>query len=459
VKRILILGGGFAAITAARKLEKLLRPGEAIVELVSRENFSVFTPMLPEVSSGGLEPRHISTPVRAELRHTKFYLAEVGTIDIKAQRVTILSPITETTQVLEYDQLVLALGSVTSTFNLPGIDEFALPLKTLEDAERLRNHVIAMLELAQVEPDPARRARLLTFVFVGGGFTGVEAVGEMMDFFRSVVRYYPSIAAHEVHGILIEGGNKLLIGLQDGMGEYSLRSLERRGVDVRLSTMVAGADADGLLLKGGEHIPTGTIVWSAGVKPSPNVEKLGLETRRGAIVTNADMSVPGFDNVWAAGDCASIPDQNGAPYPATAQHALREGPVLAHNIVARLRGEPTEPFVFSALGMMASLGGRSGVAGLFGKYLLTGFPAWFLWRTYYLARLPGIDRRLRVTFDWTLNMLFPRDTAELRLFSQRYNTGLSPQQALGDPHATPASATADPPPSPAAEPPPLVASE
>jgi NADH dehydrogenase len=433
MKRILILGGGFAAITAARKLETLLRPDEASIELVSRENFSVFTPMLPEVSSGGLEPRHISTPVRAELRRTKFYLAEVGKIDVRDRRVTITSPITESEQVLAYDQLVLALGSVTSTFNLPGIDEFALPLKTLEDAERLRNHVIAMLELAQVERDPQRRARLLTFVFVGGGFTGVEAVGEMVDFFKSVVKYYPEISMGEIQGILIEGGGKLLIGLQDGMGEYSLASLTGRGVDVRLNTMVAGADADGLLLKGGEHIPTATIVWSAGVKPSPNVEKLGLEARRGAVVTNPDMSVPGYDNLWAAGDCASIPDPDGGTYPPTAQHALREGPVLAENIVARLRGEPTKPFVFKALGMMASLGGRSGVAGLFNKYLLTGFPAWFLWRTYYLARLPGIDRRLRVTFDWTLNMIFPRDTAELRLFSKRSYTGLSPQQALGDP--------------------------
>jgi NADH dehydrogenase len=424
MKRILILGGGFAAISCAQKLQHLLRPGEATIELVSRENFSVFTPMLPEVSSGGLEPRHISTPVRAELRKTSFYLAEVESIDLAARRVRISHPLIASKQDLPYDQLVLALGSVNSTFNLPGIAEHALPLKTLEDAERLRNHVIAMLELADVEPDETRKHRLLTFVFVGGGFTGVEAAGEMLDFFKSVCRYYRNFNERDVRAILVEGGPKLLAGLQAGMGEYSLESLRRRGVDVRLNTLVAGADDDGLYFKDGSRIDTGTIVWSAGVKPAPLVEKLGLPTRRGAIEANSDMSVPGFDDLWAAGDCASIPIGDGEFYPATAQHALREGPVLAQNIVARFRGEPTKPFHFEALGMMASLGGRTGIAGIRGKFLVTGFPAWFLWRTYYLARLPGIDRRLRVTLDWTLNLLFPRDTAELRLFSKRSHTEL-----------------------------------
>ncbi|HEY0797962.1 MAG TPA: FAD-dependent oxidoreductase, partial [Candidatus Baltobacteraceae bacterium] len=313
---------------------------------------------------------------------------------------------------------VFALGSVTSTFGLPGVEERALPLKTLEDAERLRNHMVAILEAADVTTDPAARRRLLRFVFVGGGFTGVEAAGEMLDFFRSVSHFYRTIDRKEIEVVLIEGGHKLLPDLQAGMGEYSARALSERGVRVMLDTLVAGADADGINLRNGEHIATDTIVWSAGVRPAPLIATLGLATRRGAIITSEDMSIPDHPGLWAIGDCAAIPTQTGDTHPQTAQHAIREGPSLAANIVATLRNLPTKPFRYQSLGMMASLGGRRGVAGLGGKYLLTGFLAWVLWRTYYLARLPGLDRRLRVTFDWTLGLLFPRDIAELRVYSK-----------------------------------------
>jgi NADH dehydrogenase len=263
---------------------------------------------------------------------------------------------------------------------------------------------------------------LLRFVFVGGGFTGVEATGEMVDLFRSVCRFYPGIDPKEIDVVLVEGGSKLLPELQEGMGEYSARALTQRGVRVMLNALVAGADADGLNLKNGEHISAATIVWSAGVKPSPLLATLPILTQRGAIVTNSDMSVPGQEHLWAIGDCAAIPDPDapgGRPYPPTAQHAIREGPVLAENIAATLRGQPTKPFRYRSIGMMASIGRRRGVAGLRGKFLLTGFPAWLLWRTYYLARLPGVDRRLRVTFDWTLDLLFARDISELRVYTEK----------------------------------------
>ncbi len=417
--RILILGGGFAGLATARKLERILRPGEADIVLVSRDNYSLFTPMLPEVGSGNLETRHVVTPVRAQLRRTTFVLADVCAVDLAAKTVEVEYTIVGVKKTLEYDQLVFALGSVTSTFGLPGIAERSFPYKTLEDADRLRNHAIAMLELAAVTPDPAERKRLLTFVFVGGGFTGVEAAGEMADFFRSTRRFYPSIGADEVEVVLIEGGKKLLPELQAGMGEYSAKALSRRGVRVLTNVPVAGADARGLQLRDGETIRTATIVWSAGIKPSPVVAALSIGTGRGgAIVVRRDFSVPDYPGVWAVGDCASIPDAAGKPYPPTAQHAIREGPALAANIVATLRGRPTKEFDFTSFGMMASLGARSGVAGLRGGFLLTGFLAWFLWRTYYLARLPGIDRRLRVSFDWTLGLLFPRDIAELRVYSR-----------------------------------------
>jgi NADH dehydrogenase len=417
--RILILGGGFGAMATARRLEHLLRPGDAEITMISRENFSVFTPMLPEVSSGNLETRHIVTPVRAQLRRTNFVLGDVRGVDLEARSVEVEHPLDGTVRTIEYDHVVFALGAVTSTFNLPGIAERSLPLKTLEDAERLRNHAIAMLELADVATDPALRKQLLTFAFVGGGFTGVEAAGEMVDFFKSIVRFYRTVERREIEIVLIEAGRKLLPELQAGMGEYSARALERRGVRVLLNAPVAGAGEGFLDLKDGTRVATSTIVWSAGVKPSPIVASLPIGTGRGgSIVVERDLSVAGRPGVWALGDCASIPDHEGRPYPPTAQHAIREGPVLAGNIAATLAGRPTKAFRYDALGMMASLGGRRGVAGLNGRFLLTGFLAWVVWRTYYLLRLPGLDRRIRVAADWTLGLIFPRDIAELRVYTQ-----------------------------------------
>jgi len=419
-KQIVILGGGFAGLSTASRLERTLRPGEADVTIVSRENFTLFTPMLPEVSSGGLEARHVVTPLRAELPKTTFMLADVREIDLAAKRIVVEHVLLGRRTTLPYDQLVFALGSVTSTFDLPGVEERALPLKTLEDADRLRNHVIAMLEIADVTSDPVERKRLLSFVFVGGGFTGVEAAGEMVDFFRSVVKFYRTVREDEIVVYLVEGGPKLLPDLQKGMGEYSARALEKRRVKVLLDAMVAGADDDGLDLKDGRHVSTASIVWSAGVKPSPTVGRLPIATGRGgSIPTRRDLSVPNYPGVWAIGDCASIPNADGKPFPATAQHAIREGPTLAANILATLRGESTKPFAYETMGMMASLGARRGVAGIRGKFLLTGWIAWFMWRTYYLARLPGLDRRVRVAFDWTLGSIFPRDIAELRVYSDR----------------------------------------
>ena len=296
-----------------------------------------------------------------------------------------------------------------------------------------------MLELADVTTDPIERKRHLTFVFVGGGFTGVEAAGEMADFFTSTARYYRNIDQRDLEVVLVEGGKKLLPDLQVGMGEYSAKALARRGVRVMTESMVAGADDVGLQIKGGETIATSTIVWSAGVKPSPVVSSLSIGTGRGgSIVVDGDLSVPNYPGVWAIGDCAAVPDPDrpGAFYPSTAQHAIREGPVLAKNIVANLRGKPTTIFRYRAIGMMASLGARRGVAGLWGKYLITGFLAWFLWRTYYLARLPGLDRQFRVAFDWALGLFFPRDIAELRVYSHLMQTraereaGLAPVESV-----------------------------
>ena len=426
--KIVVLGGGFAGVATARRLERKLRPDEADVALVSRDNFTLFTPMLPEVSSGGLEPRHVATPVRAQLRRTTFVLGEIARIDLDAREVDARHPITGDVTRLAYDHLVLALGSVTSTFGIPGVEEHTLPLKTLEDAETLRNRIVAALEQAVVTPAGPARDRLLTFAVVGGGYTGCECAGELVDFFHSIVNFYRPLRLADVRMILIEAGHALLPDLPEGMGRYTTRNLARRKVELIIGDGVARIDEHGIALQSGANIPCATVIWSAGVRPSPVLRDLPRlqHARNGGILTNRDMSAAGLPGVWALGDCAWIPAQPDAQqsdrnawYPATAQHAIREGPALADNVVATLRGKPTKPFHYTSLGTMASLGARRGVAQLPGGFVLTGFLAWFLWRSYYLARLPGLDRQVRVAIDWTLGVIFPRDIAELRLYTER----------------------------------------
>jgi NADH dehydrogenase len=386
--------------------------------------------------------RHVVAPVRVQLRRSTFVLGEVSRIDLEQRWVDAQHPITGDVTRLEYDQLVLALGSVTSTFNIPGVAEHTLPLKTLEDAGALRNRVVAALEQAVVTPPGPERERLLTFAVVGGGYTGCECAGELVDFFHSVLPYYKPLRLSDVRMVLVEAGKALLPDLPAGMGRYTTSNLAKRKVDLVLGDGVTRIDDEGIELQSGRKIPSATIVWSAGVRPSPVLKDLPLVThaRNGGIVVNQDMSVIGAPGVWAIGDCAWIPNKPNADltdrnawYPATAQHAIREGPVLADNLLASLRGEPTKPFEYRSLGTMASLGARRGVAALPGGFVLTGFLAWILWRTYYLARLPGLDRRLRVTFDWTLGLLFPRDIAEIRLYSERNRREVAREAGMAPP--------------------------
>jgi NADH dehydrogenase len=429
--RILILGGGFAGISAARRLESRLRASEAKITLVSRENFTLFTPMLPEVSSGALDVRHVVTPIRSQLRRTRFVLGDVRSVDVLAKSVLVQHTLSGEMEQIDYDHVVLALGATTSTFGLPGVAERVFALKTLEDAGILRNRFVWLLELADTIVDPQERARLLTIVVVGGGFTGVEATGELVELFLSVLRFYPTIHKRDIRVVLVEGGAALLPGLPEKMGRYSASLLRKRGVEVLTGDGVAEATDDALILQSGARIDTRTVVWSAGVKPAPALESTPLpRTKRGAIVVHDDMSVPGLPGAWAIGDCAAIRSGEEAYYPPTAQHALREGPALADNIARTLRGEATRPFRFSALGMMASLGARKAVAQLPGNVVLTGFLAWFLWRTYYLLRLPGLDRKLRVAFDWTLELLFPRDIAELRIYTRNAQSSAATDAGL-----------------------------
>lgn len=434
MKRIVILGGGFGGIATAQRLERLLRPDEAEIVLVSRENFSLFTPMLPEVSSGALDVRHVVTPIRTQLRRTHFILADVDAIDLDARTVTLTHTLADVTETIAYDELAIALGAGTSTFGLPGVAQRVFALKTLDDAGTLRNRLMWLLELADTTPDDAERERLLTVAVVGGGFTGVETAGELIELFHSVRRFFPNIRSADIRVVLIEGGKVLLPGLPARMGSYSLQNLRRRGVRVLTGDGVRSADDDGLQLQSGERVETRTIVWSAGVKPRTIA---GLERictgKNGTIPVTAQMRVEGENGVWALGDCAAIPNGSAGVYPPTAQHAIREGPVLAQNIVASLRGQALRPFRYTSLGMMASLGARRAVAQLPGDRVLTGFLAWFLWRSYYLSRLPGLDRKLRVAFDWTLELLFPRDISELRVYSSRAQSSAAADAGLQPP--------------------------
>ncbi|MGH7755676.1 MAG: NAD(P)/FAD-dependent oxidoreductase [Vulcanimicrobiaceae bacterium] len=412
----MIVGGGFAGLAVAQELERASKRCDLQTTVVNRENYTLFTPMLPEVVGGAVQGRDIVQPLRVSLPRTGFELGEACEIDLAARTVTVESPLTRRRKALAYDQLILALGSTTSTFGLPGILEHTLPLKTMSDALALRNRAIGALEVAAGTRDLAERDRLLRFAIVGGGFTGVEATGELLALVGSILRYYPTIERPAVTVELIESGDRLLAHLPPQFSKLAAHALRERGVELQLGKQIASVDAQGLEFSDHSRRECATVVWSAGVEPDPFVNQLGVQlSKHGAVVVNPDFSVPGARGVWALGDCAAVPKRGGGTYAPLAQNAVREGPVLARNILAKLAGRATADFHYTSLGHMASLGDRYGIAELPGGHIIAGFPAWALWRGYYLSRLPGGYRKARVALDWTLELGFPRDTARLTL--------------------------------------------
>jgi NADH dehydrogenase len=411
-RRIVILGGGFGGVSAAHRLGDLFARDRSIdVTLVSQSNYLLFTPMLAEVASSGLEGQHISTPVRAALPKTRFRRAEIKEIDTAARVVRIQTSATAPIETLAYDDLVLALGAVPSFHGLPGLETHAFTLKSLADAVRLRNHVITLLERADVEVDPEERRRQLTFVVAGGGFAGAEMIAELRDLAHSVLRFYPQIHRRELRFVLVHSGERILPELSGDLAAYALRKLEARGITFCLGRRVAQLSPEHVVLSDGSQIETRTLVWTAGNRPNPLLTGLPCERNRaGALVVERTLQVKGFANLWAVGDCAEIPDADheSAFYPPTAQHAIREGKVAADNIAGLLQGRPPRPFRFQTIGTLVALGHRTAVAQVRGRKF-SGFFAWFLWRTVYLGKLPGLEKKVRVALDWSIDLFFPRD--------------------------------------------------
>jgi NADH dehydrogenase len=412
-KRIVILGGGFAGVYAALQLEKTVaRHGEAQVTLVSRDNFFLFTPMLHEVAASDLDITNIVSPIRKMLSSVRFVAAAVQRIDLDNRSVDLAHGRENHRHALGYDHLVIALGAVTNFFGIPGLPERALTMKSLGDAIELRNRLIANLEEANFECCEAERNRLLTFVVAGAGFAGVETIAAMNDFVRDAVRFYPQLSSEIVRMVLVDPGDVILPECGRSLGRYAERKLIERQVEIRLNCRVTGVSEYQVELSDATAVETSTLIWTAGTAPNPLLETLPCRTERGRITVNEFMEVPGYPGVWALGDCALVPDpKTGKPQPPTAQHARRQGKVVAQNIQATLHHQAKKAFSFSTLGQLAAIGRRTGVANIFGIHF-SGIVAWWLWRTIYLSKLPRLEKKIRVMFDWTLDLLFSKDLVQ-----------------------------------------------
>ncbi len=416
-KQVVILGGGFAGVYAAQYLEKALGSrGDFEITLVNRENYFVFQPMLPEVISGSIGLLDTVSPIRRLLPRTNLHVRQVESVDLVNRTVTTSPGFRPHPHVLHYDHLVVALGNVTDFRGLRGLPEHAMPFKDLADAVRLRNHVIHALEEAGVEDDdPELRRQLLTFVVAGGGFSGVEVVAELNDFVRGVAKHYHGIDPKQIRVILLHSGDRILPEMAEGLATYAQDLLMKRGVEIRLHTRLAAATSEEAVLGDGERIMTKTIVSTVPASPHPIVESLDLPKGKGGkLVVTPFLDVEGVDGVWALGDCALVPAPDGGYAPPTAQHAIRQGKTLANNVVAAIRGGERRKFGFKGLGTMGALGHRSAVAQVFGMKI-SGFLAWWMWRTIYLMKLPGWGRRLKVATSWTLDLVLPPELVELKL--------------------------------------------
>jgi NADH:ubiquinone reductase (H+-translocating) len=420
-KRVAILGGGFAGMRVAEYLEEQLGASVAIT-LVSETNALLFTPMLAEVAGSSLEPSHITTPLRSSLHSTEFIRARVAGIDLAARRAILgdePASSSENTKHIPYDHLVLALGAVSNYLGMANLEKYSFNFKTLLDAIRIRNHVIEMFERADREPDPALRKPILTFVIAGGGFAGIELAGALNDFARGILADYPNLHSEELNVIVVHSRERILPELSESLAGYAQRRMEDRGVVFRLNTRLTDAHAGTVFLSDSE-IRAHTLVWTAGTAPNPLLKSLPVEKdKRGAVVVDHTLAVPGHPGIWALGDCAAVQDaQTGEACPPTAQFALREAELLAQNIRAELEGSPLRKFHFNSLGALCVVGHQTACAELRLPFTrrtsmrFSGLLAWFMWRGIYLSKLPGLERKIRVLMDWTIELFFPRDIVQ-----------------------------------------------
>lgn len=412
--RVVIVGGGFGGFYTALHLERIKPRPRIAVTLVNETNHLVYTPFLPEAAGGTLEPRHVVVPIRPSLPRTRVLIGQVVGHDRERRSVTFASQGGERRE-LDYDHLVIAPGSVSRTVPIPGLRESAIGFKTLPEAIFLRNHVLKQLESAEGIRDPAERAAMLTFVFVGGGYAGVEALAEVEDLTADALRHYPGLRDQPTRWILIEATETIFPEVGARLSAYAMRQLAKRGMELRLRTTVTDATGGAVTLSTGERIACRTLVWTAGVRSHPAVVQLGLPVDdRGRAQVDATLAVMDQPGVWALGDGAAVPDpaRPGLACPPTTQHAVRQARVLAGNIVASIQGRPLTGFSYRTLGMFVDLGRGKAVASVLGLHI-SGFPAWFLTRSYHLSQIPGMRRKGRVAADWAIGLLFRRDTAEL----------------------------------------------
>ncbi|HEX3360261.1 MAG TPA: NAD(P)/FAD-dependent oxidoreductase [Solirubrobacterales bacterium] len=409
---IVIAGGGFGGLAAARELEKVMPKQSARLMLINETNYATYSPFLPEAAAGTLEPRHVVTPLREILRRTYLRLGQIAGHDPEAKTIE-LHANSGARETIPYDQLLLSLGSVSRTLPIPGLTDYAMGFKGLADAIVLRNRVIENLEEANATGDHQRREELLTFVFVGGGYAGLEALAELQDFAADAMDSYPRARLHGMRWMLVEAAPRVLPEIDQDLAEYALRELRGRGIDIKMETQLKEVTANSITLSTGEIVPTKTVVWTAGVTPAPVLRDLNVPLdERGRVPVDSHLRVEGLNSVWAIGDCAAAPDPRGGTCPPTAQHAVRQGPVVARNIAAQVGIGDPEPFTYKSEASFVNLG-RYKAVGRIGDRKFRGFPAWFLARSYHMSQIPGYGRKAHAILDWTASMPFKRDIAEL----------------------------------------------
>jgi NADH dehydrogenase len=412
---VVIAGGGFGGLYAARRLERRLPRHSARIVLVTDVNFLLYTPLLPGAGAGSLEPRHVVVPLREELDWTDIRLGRVTGADPARNEVRVHT-VDGREETLRYDQLIVTPGSVSRVLPVPGLAEHALGFKTLADAIAVRNRTLLNLEIAESLPDDEARREYLTFVFVGAGYAGLEGIAELQDYVNDVIDRYPRSRMVGTRFVLVEARERVMLEIPASLAEFATSELRGRGMEIRTETMLREMDERSATLSTGERIPTRLLCWTAGVEPAPVVRKLGLPLDDGGrIEVDATMRVSGHDNVWAIGDAAAVPDPakgRRSPSPPTCQHAIRQGRRVAENVAATLAGRRPRPFRYRTLGVFVDMGRHKAVATMFGVRL-RGFPAWFAARTYHLMMMPGLARQVRLGLDWTVGLFFGRASAEL----------------------------------------------